>query len=144
MTGRSSIFWYLQTAKMRGVLIHQTKAVVTCLYLTHYRAKQANIDMMRLTDRFNFRERDWFSEWWRVVRTRTFYFAKLYVSLAPPLRCHYCLRRYVCSPALTVDILWLIQSILLNLLVVAVCVNLWTSNYVICAVAADGDNVFEA
>ena len=56
----------------------------------------------------------------------------------------YCLRRFACSPALTVDILWLIQSILLNLLVVAVCVNTWTSNYVICAVAADGDNVFEA
>ena len=58
----------------------------------------------------------------RVV-TRTCYFAKLYVSLAPPLRCHYCLRRFACSPALTVDILWLIQSILLNLLVVAVCVS---------------------
>ena len=38
-----------------------------------------------LTGRFNFRERDWFSEWWRVVRTRTCYFEKLYVSLAPPL-----------------------------------------------------------
>ena len=56
----------------------------------------------------------------RVV-TRTCYFAKLYISLAPPLRCHCCLPRFACSPALTVDILWVIQSILLNLLVVAVC-----------------------
>ena len=94
---------------------------------------------MRLTGRIIFRERDWFSEWWHVVRTRTCYFAKLrpcaaitvYVGIA-------------CSPALTVDILWLIQSIILNLLVVAVSVNSWTSNYVIYAVAADGDNVFEA
>ena len=79
-----------------------------------------NIDE-RLTGRITLRERDWFSEWWCIVPTRTCYFAKL-----RPCASIIVYLRFVCRPLLFCG--YTVYSI---------------QNYVVCSVAAEGDNVFE-
>ena len=69
------------------------------------------------------------------MRTRTCYFAKL-----RPCASIIVYASFACLPLYFVAI----EFIVLDLVVVSLCVNSQTSNYVVCAVAAEGDNVFES
>ena len=67
--------------------------------------------------------------------------AHLLFCEAPPLRVHYCLRQFRLSTV--VFCCYRVYSIRFNCLAVRRLVNV-KLQYVVCAVAAEGDNVFES